>query len=158
SLGAEPFYFYPRPPNRPPVLGGTIKALEVADVAGPTLLGMPRPTDPDDDPLTVRIIGLPRSGEIRIDGKLVALNDAVSLEKFMAATYKPGGNQLGPVGTFDYLVDDGRGGTVVGSLPITILASHHPPAVEPPRTARIQPGILGITPPTSPDGDSLTVI
>ena len=42
SLGAEPFYFYPRPPNRPPQIG-TIIPLEVRDNAGPTPLGMPHP-------------------------------------------------------------------------------------------------------------------
>ena len=71
SLGAEPFYFFPRPPNTPPVIG-EIKPLEVTDAAGPTRLGIPQPTDPDADPLTVRIIGLPRSGEVRIDGRVVA--------------------------------------------------------------------------------------
>ena len=61
SLGAEPFYFYPRPPNRPPTIGAIAK-LEISGAAGPTPLGVPRPTDPDDDPLTVRIVGLPQRG------------------------------------------------------------------------------------------------
>src|SRR4051812_13914867 len=75
SLGGGPFYFYPRPPNRPPVIG-SIKPLEVTEVSGPAALGVPEPTDPDQDPLTVRIIGLPRFGEVRIDGHTVA-RDAV---------------------------------------------------------------------------------
>ena len=70
SLGAEPFYFNPRPPNRPPQIGA-IPPLEVRDNAGPTPLPIPQPTDPDQDPLTVRITGLPRSGEVRIEGRLV---------------------------------------------------------------------------------------
>ena len=70
SLGAEPFYFHPRPPNRPPQLGA-IPPLEVRDNAGPTPLPIPKPTDPDQDPLTVRITGLPRSGEVRIEGRPV---------------------------------------------------------------------------------------
>jgi formylglycine-generating enzyme required for sulfatase activity len=156
SLGAEPFYFYPRPPNRPPTIGA-ITQLEVKDAAGPTPLGVPRPTDPDDDPLTVRVVGLPRSGEIRIDGRQVAANDVVSLEKFMTATYKPDGKMRGPVGTFDFIVEDGRGGNVMGSLPIAVAASNHPPEVEPDRLVRILPGALGIKPPTDPDNDPLTV-
>jgi formylglycine-generating enzyme required for sulfatase activity len=156
SLGAEPFYFFPRPPNSPPVIG-QIKPLEVPDTTGPTLLGIPRPTDPDDDPLTIRVVGLPQSGEIRIDGKLVGVNDAISLEKFMAATYKPDGKQLGKVGTFDFVIDDGRGGTVVGVLPITVVSSNHPPVVEGGRTVRVYPGALNIALPTDPDGDPLTV-
>src|SRR4051812_10229362 len=75
SLGAEPFFFYPRPPNRPPVIG-SITPLELTEASGPTALGVPEPTDPDQDPLTVRIIGLPRFGEVRIDGHTVA-RDAV---------------------------------------------------------------------------------
>lgn len=156
SLGAEPFYFYPRPPNRPPVIGA-IAELQVTDVAGPTPLGIPRPTDPDDDPLTVRIIGLPRSGEIRVDGKVAAANDVVSLEKFMTATYKSDGKGLGRVGTFDFLVEDGRGGNAMGVLPITVTSSNRPPVVEAERTVRIFPGALGIATPTDPDGDRLTV-
>jgi formylglycine-generating enzyme required for sulfatase activity len=156
SLGAEPFYFFPRPPNRPPTIGPIVK-LEVSDVAGPTPLGSPRPTDPDDDPLTVRIVGLPHAGEVRIDGKQVATNDVVSLEKFMTAMYKPDGTAHGEVGTFDFLVDDGRGGNVMGSVPIVIINSNRPPVVDADRVARIFPGALGIAAPTDPDSDPLTV-
>ncbi|HLZ67047.1 MAG TPA: SUMF1/EgtB/PvdO family nonheme iron enzyme [Aliidongia sp.] len=157
SLGADPFYFFPRPPNRPPVIG-PIAELAVPDLAGPTLLNVPRPTDPDDDPLTIRIVALPRAGEIRIDSKVVALNDVVTLEKFGGATYKPDPKATsGPAGTFDFLVDDGRGGTVVGSLPIRVVPTRRPPVVEPDRVAGIYPPALGIRPPVSPDGSNLTV-
>src|SRR6201999_4563296 len=79
SLGAEPFYFNPRAPNRPPVIGA-VTPLVVADNAPPTALNIPQPTDPDQDPLTVRIIGLPRSGEVRLDGRPVAMNTLVSAD------------------------------------------------------------------------------
>ena len=114
SLGAEPFYFYPRPPNRPPEIGA-ITPLAVTETAGPTPLGMPQPTDPDQDPLTVRIIGLPRFGEVRIAGQLVRLNTVVSAEYFKTATYKPDGTSFGPAGTLDILVEDGRGGSITAS-------------------------------------------
>jgi len=156
SLGAEPFYFRPRPPNHPPVIG-PIAELKVADTAGPTPLGLPRPTDPDDDPLTVRIIGLPHAGEIRIDGNAATRDTLVTLEKFMTATYKPDSKGKGPVGTFDFLVDDGRGGNAVGSLPITVSPTNHPPVAEAERVVRIYPSVLGIQTPTDPDGDPLTV-
>jgi formylglycine-generating enzyme required for sulfatase activity len=156
SLGADPFYFFPRPPNRPPVVAA-LAELAVPDLAGPTLLNIPRPTDPDDDPLTIRIVALPRSGEIRIDGKVVASNDVVTLEKFTGATYKPDSKATGAAGTFDFLVDDGRGGTVVGSVPIRVVPSRRPPVVEPERTVSIYPPALGIRPPVAPDGGALTV-
>jgi formylglycine-generating enzyme required for sulfatase activity len=156
SLGADPFYFYPRPPNRPPVIG-TITPLEVTDVAGPTPLGVPEPTDPDQDPLTVRIIGLPRFGEVRINGQPVALNAVVSAEQFKTATYKPDGKTLGAAGTVDILVEDGRGGSVTGSLPVTVKSSHHLPVVTGAGRVQVAQQMLGIPAPVSPDGDPLTV-
>jgi hypothetical protein len=99
--------------------------------------GSAAPTDSDDDPLTVPIIGLPHAGEVRIDGKQVATNDVVSLEKFMTAIYKPDGKTHGEVGTFDFLGDDGRGGNAMGSVPIVVTSSNRPPVVDPDRVARI---------------------
>jgi formylglycine-generating enzyme required for sulfatase activity len=154
SLGAEPFYFHPRPPNRPPQIG-TIVPLEVRDNAGPTPLGIPTPTDPDQDPLTVRVTGMPRSGEIRIEGTLVTPGAVFSVERFATATFKPTGTAVGDIGTFDILVEDGRGGSVLASLPIKII--HRPPIAEARRHLRIYTGALGITPPTDPDGERLTV-
>jgi formylglycine-generating enzyme required for sulfatase activity len=156
SLGAEPFYFYPRPANRPPAIGSIAK-LEVSDAAGPTPLAVPRPTDPDGDPLTVRITGLPQTGQVRVDGKQVAANDIVTLEKFMTATYKPDGAAHGSVGTFDFQVEDGRGGNAPGSVPIFVTVSNRPPVVEPERVAQIFAGSLAIVAPTDPDKDPLTV-
>lgn len=156
SLGAEPFYFYPRPPNRPPVIG-QITPLEVTEVAGPTPLGIPDPVDPDQDPLTVRIIGLPRLGEVRIDGKVVAINTVMSADKFKNATYKPDGKTLGAMGTVDILVEDGRGGSVTGSLPVTVRSSHKPPVVTGPSRVEVAQQVLGIPAPISPDGDPLTI-
>jgi formylglycine-generating enzyme required for sulfatase activity len=156
SLGAEPFYFYPRPPNRPPEIAA-ITGLEVTEVAGPTALGMPQPTDPDQDPLTIRIIGLPRFGEIRIDGRQVVANTVLSAERFKTAQYKPDGKSVGPAGTLDILVEDGRGGSITASLPITVRSSHHPPVLAGPSHVQVAQQMLGIPPPVSPDGDPLTV-
>jgi formylglycine-generating enzyme required for sulfatase activity len=156
SLGAEAFYFNPLPPNRPPVIGD-IMPLELADRAGPTPLGLPRPTDPDNDPLTVRIVELPKAGELISNGKPVGRDDILSLENFMTARYKPDGKTVGPVGSIDFVVDDGRGGTAKGRLPITVVSTNHPPVVEAARAVTIFPGALGIMPPTDPDGDPLTV-
>ena len=96
-----------------------IAPLEVRDNAAPTPLSIPKPTDPDQDPLTVRVTGLPRSGEVRIEGRLVTPGAVYSVERFATATYKPTGSAVGEVGTVDILVEDGRGGSVMGSLPIS---------------------------------------
>ena len=156
SLGAEPFYFYPRPPNRPPVLAA-IPALELRDSAGPTPLPITRPADPDQDPLSVRITGLPRSGEVRVEGRPVTPGAVFAADRFATATYKPDGRATGPVGTLDILVEDGRGGSVMGSLAITVLPSNRPPVVEAPRRLRIYTGALEIQRPEDPDGDALSV-
>jgi formylglycine-generating enzyme required for sulfatase activity len=156
SLGAEPFYFYPRPPNRPPEIAA-ITPLEVTEIAGPTPLGMPQPTDPDQDPLTIRIIGLPRSGEVRIDGKPVAANTVLSSEHFKTATFKPDGKTIGSAGTLDILVEDGRGGSITASLPISVRSSHHPPILGSPNRVEVAQQVLGIPEPVSPDGDPLTI-
>ena len=157
SLGAEPFYFYPRPPNRPPEIGA-ITPLEVTEAAGPTPLGMPQPTDPDQDPLTIRVIGMPRFGEIRIDGKPVAINTIISAERFKTGVFKPDGKTLGAAGTLDILVEDGRGGSITASLPITVRSSHHPPVLGGPSHVQVAQQPLGIPAPVSPDNDPLTVI
>jgi formylglycine-generating enzyme required for sulfatase activity len=94
---------------------------------------------------------------VRIEGRVVAVNAVFSAEKFLTATFKPIGQTFGSVGTVDILVEDGRGGSATGSLPITVVSSHHPPVVEAPRTLRMHSVALGIAPPTSPDGDPLTI-
>jgi formylglycine-generating enzyme required for sulfatase activity len=157
SLGAEPFYFYPRPPNRPPEIAA-IAPLEVTEIAGPTPLGMPPPMDPDQDPLSIRIIGLPRFGELRIDGRPAVMNSVFSAEHLKTATYKPDGKTIGPAGTLDILVEDGRGGSINASLPITVRSSHHPPVLGGGSgKVEVAQQVLGIPAPVSPDGDPLTV-
>lgn len=156
SLGADPFYFYPRPPNRAPTIG-PVKALEVTQEAGPIPLGLPEPVDPDQDPLTIRFIGLPRFGEVRVDGRPVAVNAVISLEHLKTTAYKPDGKNIGAAGTVDILVEDGRGGSATASLPIIVRSSHHPPVLSGPSEVQVAQQVLGIPPPVSPDGDPLTV-
>jgi formylglycine-generating enzyme required for sulfatase activity len=156
SLGAEPFYFYPRPPNRPPLLAA-IPALEVKDSAGPTPLPIPRPADPDQDPLSIRITGLPRAGEVRVEGRMVTPGAVYAADRFASATYKPDGSTTGPVGTLDILVEDGRGGSALGSLAIAVLPTNRAPLVEAPRRLRIYTGGLEIARPEDPDGDAMVV-
>jgi formylglycine-generating enzyme required for sulfatase activity len=156
SLSADNFFLNPRPPNRPPVVAEAGR-LDLIDTAGATPLGLARPTDPDNDPLTVRIVGLPAKGEIRIDGKPAARDDVVSLEKFMSATYTPAKNALGDVGPFRFQVDDGRGGKASGEIAVTVLASNQPPVVDAETQAVVRPAGLGIALPSDPDGDPLAI-
>jgi formylglycine-generating enzyme required for sulfatase activity len=136
---------------------GAVQPLELRDNAGPTAVAIPAPTDPDQDPLTVRITGLPRSGEVRVDGRAVTPGAVFAADRFTGATFKPDGSMLGPVGTLDILVEDGRGGSVLASLPINVLPSNRPPVVEAPRRLRIYTGALSVVLPEDPDGDQLAV-
>ena len=156
SLDAEPFYFNPRAPNRPPTLG-VMPSLELPDSAGPTPLGMGMPTDPDGDPLTVRFTGVPRYGEVQIEGRKVQPDAIMPAEKLSLVTYKPELGRNGAAGTLDILVEDGRGGAVVGSIGITVIPSNHPPVVERPRRVRMYVGTIGITRPEHPDGFPMVV-
>ena len=111
SLGAEPFYFYSRPPNLRP-RSAPSRRWKCWTVRGRRRSASRAPTDPDQDPLTVRIIGLPHSGEVRVDARRAGSGEAFALDRFMTGTFKPDGKMLGPIGTLDILVEDGRGGSM----------------------------------------------
>ena len=55
-------------------------------------------------------------------------------------------------------MEDGRGGSITASLPITVRSSHHPPVLGGrPGKVEVAQQVLGIPAPVSPDGDPLTV-
>ena len=83
-----------------------------------------------------------------MEGRLVTPGAVFNADRFATATYKPDGSMLGPVGTLDVLVEDGRGGSVLGSVAITVLPSNRPPVAEAPRRLRLYTGALEIAPPT----------
>ncbi|MBP2293419.1 SUMF1/EgtB/PvdO family nonheme iron enzyme [Azospirillum rugosum] len=156
SLGATPFYFNPRPPNRPPVLG-ELKALEVTDRADAEPLRIGRPTDPDDDQLFAQVSGLPRGGSVRIGDRVVLIGDYLTVEQLAATSFKPDATVVGDAGSFDFTVMDGRGGIVRGGVRMAIKPSNRAPVVMAERTLRAIPNPLNIEPPVDPDGDALTI-
>ncbi|WP_170295718.1 SUMF1/EgtB/PvdO family nonheme iron enzyme [Azospirillum brasilense] len=156
SLGAAPFYFNPRPPNRPPVLG-EIRPLELSDRGDAEPLRIGRPTDPDDDQLFAQISGLPRGGSVRIGDRIVLIGDYLTVEQLAATSFKPDATVVGDAGRFDFAIMDGRGGVVRGGVAITIKPSNREPVVAGARTIRALPNPLAIEAPVDPDGDPLTV-
>ncbi|CAO3358537.1 SUMF1/EgtB/PvdO family nonheme iron enzyme [Azospirillum palustre] len=156
SLGATPFYFNPRPPNRPPVLG-ELRALTVLDRAGAEPLGAGKPIDPDDDQMYARVTGLPRGGTVRVGERSVLIGDYLTVEQLAATSFKPDGSFRGDAGAFEFLVADGRGGMTTGAIPVTIKPSNQPPAVVAERKLRVAGNPMGIDAPSDPDGDPLTV-
>jgi len=156
SLGATPFYFNPRPPNRPPVVG-ELRALTLLDRASPEPLAPGKPTDPDDDQMYARVTGLPRGGTVRVGERSVLIGDYLTVEQLAATSFKPDGSFRGEAGAFEFLVADGRGGTVTGTIPVTIRPSNQPPAVVAERKLRAVGNPMGIDAPADPDGDALAV-
>ncbi|MCP1611898.1 formylglycine-generating enzyme required for sulfatase activity [Azospirillum lipoferum] len=156
SLGATPFYFNPRPPNRPPVLG-ELRALTVLDRAGAEPLAAGKPTDPDDDQMYARVTGLPRGGTVRVGERSVLIGDYLTVDQLAATSFKPDGSFRGDAGAFEFLVADGRGGMTTGAIPVTIKPSNQPPAVVPERKLRVAGNPMGIDAPSDPDGDPLTI-
>lgn len=156
TLGATPFYFNPRPANRPPVLAEA-KPIAVTDRAGPEPLRIGLPTDPDDDQMFARVTGLPRGGSVRIGERSVLIGDYLTVDQLAAASFKPDASLRGDAGGFEFVVMDGRGGTARGFVPIAIQPSNRPPVLVSERRLTIVPNPLRIEPPSDPDGDPLTI-
>ncbi|WP_431858427.1 SUMF1/EgtB/PvdO family nonheme iron enzyme [Azospirillum sp.] len=156
SLGATPFYFNPRPPNRPPVIG-ELKPLTVLDKAPAEPLRIGRPTDPDDDQLFARVTGLPKGGTVGIGERSVLIGDYLTVDQLAATSFKPDASFRGEAGSFEFTVMDGHGANVRGALPITIKPSNQPPALVAERTLKAVPNPMRIEAPVDPDGDPLTI-
>lgn len=156
SLGATPFYFNPRPPNRDPVVAAAA-AVQVLDNAGPTPLAVPAPTDPDEDRLVVQVAGLPRGGNVLVGDRTVLIGDYLTVEQLRSVAFRPDGSAQGDAGLFEYLVTDGQGGSARGAVPVAIMPSNRPPTVA--AAVAVQAVINRITVPlpADPDGDEVTV-
>jgi len=133
------------PPNRPPVA--------VADTAT-TPSGQPvtinviaNDSDPDGDPLTVQSVTAPQLGTAQISNNEVIYTPTVA----------------GIVGTdtFNYTINDGRGGTATASVTVTITAPPNRPPVandDIATTAFDTPVTIDVLANDSdPDGDALTI-
>ncbi|MFO1073302.1 MAG: SUMF1/EgtB/PvdO family nonheme iron enzyme [Geminicoccaceae bacterium] len=156
SVGAMPFYFNPKPPNRPPVLAAT-PPLEVLDDAGATALGIAAPTDPDGDSLVVQITQLPRGGNVLVSGRPVLIGEYLTAEQLRSAAFDPDGSLEGEAGTFQFLVDDRQGGQTRGAVAVLITASNRPPEIAPLQSARAVVNRIVVAPPRDADGDRLMV-
>jgi formylglycine-generating enzyme required for sulfatase activity len=156
SLGAAPFYFNPKPPNRNPVLAAA-SPLELLDNAGPTPLAIPAPTDPDGDRLVVQVAGLPRGGSVLIGDRQVLIGDYLTVDQLRSMSFRPDGSVRGDAGAFAYVVIDGQGGSARGSVAIGVTPSNRPPAVAADVQVRAVVNAVRLPAPADPDGDSLTI-
>ena len=115
SVGAEPFYLNPLPPNHPPQVE---QARRVRMYTGP--IGIIRPTDPDNDPMTVLIKTVPR-GTVRDGTQLVRPGDRLRPEALAELTFIPEPNYVGSAGLLSYQVDDGHGGIAESAVEIDVV-------------------------------------
>jgi formylglycine-generating enzyme required for sulfatase activity len=155
SLSGEPFYFRRRPPNQPPIVAES-SVLEVLDNVVAVPLGIEPPRDPDEDPVSVRIAGVPVRGAVRLDGRAVRAGDTMTVAELARLAFTPAGAAAGPAGSLSFIVRDGRGGDAGGARTITILTSNRPPEAVAEREVIIVPTALGLVAPIDPDGDRLS--
>jgi formylglycine-generating enzyme required for sulfatase activity len=103
--------------NRPPAVAGE-RTLRVAV----SQLGLEAPSDPDGDPLTMTVAGLPSTGKVRKGAQPLRTGDKLTAADFAGLTYDPEQSAPGNAGTFAVLVDDGRGGKATASVKIEVAA------------------------------------
>lgn len=156
SLGAEPFFFNPLPPNSPPVVP-PLAPLDLSDDATPKPLHITGLADPDGDRLVVRITGLPRGGNLKFGDRVLLIGDALTTEQLSKVTFTPDGSVTGQAGPLTFTVEDGRGASVSGSLFVKLVPANRAPLVQS-ETRLLSVALpLGLKVPVDPDGDPLTV-
>ncbi len=156
ALGAEPFYFFPPKPNQRPQLP-RLAPLQVLDDAGPTPIGIGQPMDPDGDPLTIEVSGLPIKGTVKVGDRDVAIGDVLSVTQLTGATYSPLPGAVGEAGSFAFLIRDDHGATTIGRVPVTVERANQPPVIEATGVLTMPAIPLNIKPPVDPEGDPLTI-
>lgn len=114
SVGADPFFFRPLPPKRPPVVEA---ARRVRMYTGP--IGITRPEDPNGDPLTVIIKGVPR-GLVRDGTRQIRPGDRVTPETLTQLVYLPEPGFTGTAGLLSYQVE-GPGGISESAVEIDVM-------------------------------------
>ncbi len=114
SMGADPFYFKPLPPKRPPVVEA---ARRVRMYTGP--IGITNPEDPNGDPLTVVIKRVPR-GLVRDGTRQVQAGDRIRPDTLSQLVFVPEPGFVGSAGLFSYQVE-GQGGIAEGAVEIDVM-------------------------------------
>ncbi|QCO05630.1 Ig-like domain-containing protein [Azospirillum argentinense] len=71
-------------------------------------LSIDKPVDPEGDPLTITVTGLPTLGTLqRYDGTALAIGDTLTPDQLAAVIYTPPFGATGAAGSFSYAVSDG---------------------------------------------------
>jgi hypothetical protein len=132
--------------NAPPIAADDDLTVVVNKAAPVYVLG--NDSDADGDSLSITL-------------KTQTANGDVSCVSFGYCTYTPAADYVGP-DTFEYTVADGRGGTDVATVNVTVEANHDPVAVDDVLTTRENaPDPRSVNPianDSDPDGDPLTLV
>ncbi|MEZ5932991.1 MAG: SUMF1/EgtB/PvdO family nonheme iron enzyme [Alphaproteobacteria bacterium] len=156
ALGATPFYFKAPKSNQPPVIA-KLDPLVVSDDAGPVAMEIKPPSDPDEDALSIEIMGLPTFGSVEGPEGPINFGDQLTVSQLAELKFRPEEGNIGVAGAFLFVARDGRGGVTAGRLTIDVARSNKPPVVAKNQDV-VWPMIpLGVQEPTDPDGDDLSV-
>ena len=94
--------------NRAPIVEDP-RSLEIEEDQGQVLLGIPLPTDPDDDDIQVKINEVPGQGKILTGtGMIVQVNDVLTPDQLAGLAYETAENFAGDAGKFKYSAIDSR--------------------------------------------------
>ena len=94
--------------NRAPIVEDP-RSLEIEEDQGQVLLGIPLPTDPDDDDIQVKINEVPGQGKILTGtGMIVQVNDILTPDQLAGLAYETAENFAGDAGKFKYSAIDSR--------------------------------------------------
>jgi formylglycine-generating enzyme required for sulfatase activity len=103
-----------RSSHHPPVLAGPSRVQMAQQI-----LGIAQPISPDGDPLTVTINAVPR-GTVQNGTAILHPGDRITPTELSQLSFWPEADFIGPAGSLRYTVDNGHGGTVVGSLDVEV--------------------------------------
>ncbi|MEG4072392.1 calcium-binding protein [Microcoleus sp. Pol14C2] len=118
--GPTPPSFTSPTPNQPPIVeaGKTVTGLQNL----PLSLSISAPSDPEGDPLSIAVVGLPNPtfGQVITGTSPLTVNQKLTVQDLLGLKFQPGTNVIGQAGSFSYSVADDQGGTAAASVAINI--------------------------------------
>src|SRR5919202_4699944 len=118
--GPTPPSFTSPTPNQPPIVetGKTLTGLQNL----PLSLSISAPSDPEGQPLSIGVVGLPNPtfGQVISNTAPLALNQKLTVQELLGLKFQPATNAIGQAGSFSYSVADDQGGTAAASVAINI--------------------------------------
>ncbi|MEG4488003.1 calcium-binding protein, partial [Microcoleus sp. D2_18a_B4] len=118
--GPSPPSFTSPTPNQPPLVeaGKTVTGLQNL----PLSLSISAPSDPEGQPLSIAVVGLPNPtfGQVITGTSPLTVNQKLTVQDLLGLKFQPGTNAIGQAGSFSYSVADDQGGTAAASVAINI--------------------------------------